>query len=108
MGNDKMRPAYNFETKYRVIMSTSEEWTKEPRVHPTGKEPVWYTDRSRQQNRTGAGVFGQSLGKRLSICLSRYTTVVKAEDIYAILACLYDIQQITRSEKTLVFVLIVK
>jgi hypothetical protein len=28
MGNDIMRPAYNFEPKYRVVMLTREEWTK--------------------------------------------------------------------------------
>jgi hypothetical protein len=36
---------------------------------------------------TGAGVYGQSVRKRLSFSLGRYTTVFQAE-IYAILACL--------------------
>jgi hypothetical protein len=29
MGVDIMRPAFNFEPKYRVIMLTREDWTKE-------------------------------------------------------------------------------
>jgi hypothetical protein len=57
-GHDTMRPAYHFETKYRVIISTKEEWTKKPRAHPAFKKLVWYTDGSRQQNGNGAGVFG--------------------------------------------------
>jgi len=37
-----------------------------------------------------AGVFGQSVRRRLSFSLGRYTTVFHAE-IYAILACVYEI-----------------
>jgi hypothetical protein len=47
---------------------------------------------------TGAGVYGQSVKWRLSFPLGRYTTVFQAE-IYAILACVYEIQIHTRSEK---------
>jgi hypothetical protein len=35
---------------------------------------------------TGAGVYGQSVGRRLSFSLRIYVTVFQAE-IYAILAC---------------------
>ena len=46
----------------------------------------------------GARVYGQSLGRRLSISLGKYVTVFQAE-IYAILACAYEIQANARSEK---------
>ena len=49
MGNDIMRPAYNFEPKYRVIMVTREEWTKGPGSPPVVKGLIWYTDGSRMQ-----------------------------------------------------------
>jgi hypothetical protein len=48
--------------------------------------------------RTGAGVYGQSVGRRLSFSLGRHATVFQAE-IYAILACVYEIQLQNRSEK---------
>ena len=47
---------------------------------------------------TGAGVFGQSVKRRLSFSLGRYTTVFQAE-IYAILACVNEIQLQNRPEK---------
>jgi len=47
---------------------------------------------------TGAGICGQSVGKRLSFSLGRYATVFQAE-IYAILACVYEIQFQSRPEK---------
>jgi ribonuclease HI len=47
---------------------------------------------------TGAGVFGQSVKRRFSFSLGRYTTVFQAE-IYAILACVHEIQFQNRPEK---------
>jgi hypothetical protein len=47
---------------------------------------------------TGAGFYGQSVKRRLSFSLGRYATVFQAE-IYAILACVYEIQSLDRSEK---------
>jgi CRISPR/Cas system-associated protein Cas5 (RAMP superfamily) len=47
---------------------------------------------------TGAGVYGQSVKRRLSFSLGRYATVFQAE-IYAILVCVYEIQSLGRSEK---------
>jgi len=46
---------------------------------------------------TGASVSGQIV-RRFSFSLGRYTTVFQAE-IYAILACVYEIQSQNRPEK---------
>jgi hypothetical protein len=60
---------------------------------------VCYTDGSSAQGGVaGAGVYGQSLGRRLSISLGKYVTVFQAE-IYAILTCAYEIQTSVGSEK---------
>jgi ribonuclease HI len=60
---------------------------------------VWYTDGCRMQDgRTAAGVYGQSEGRGFSISLGKYVTVFQAE-IYAILACVCEIQNRIRSEK---------
>jgi len=40
---------------------------------------------------TETGIFGQSVGRRLSFSLGKYATVVQAE-IYAILACAHEVQ----------------
>jgi hypothetical protein len=56
-----MRPAYNFEPKYRVDMLTREEWTKKPGSPPVVKGLVWYTDGSRAQG-GGGGQGPESMG----------------------------------------------
>ena len=47
---------------------------------------------------TGAGVYGQSVGRRLSFTLGKHATVFQVE-IYTILACVYQIQLQNRLEK---------
>ena len=60
MGVDVMRPAYNFEPQYRVIMLTREDWTKATGAPPTVKGLVWFTDGSKM--REGPGL--ESMGNR--------------------------------------------
>jgi len=47
---------------------------------------------------TGAGAYGQSVGRRLSFSLGKYATVFQAEKC-AILACVYEIQFQSKPEK---------
>ena len=54
MGVDIMRPAYNFEPRYGVIMLTREDWTKATGAPPAVKGLVWFTDGSKTGMRTGA------------------------------------------------------
>jgi ribonuclease HI len=91
MGVDVMRPAYNFEPKYRVTMLTREDWTKGTEAPPTIKGHVWFTDGSRMREGTGAGIYGQSVRRRLSFSVGKYATVFQTE-LFAILACVHDIK----------------
>ena len=93
-----MRPEFNFEPKYRVTMLTREDLTKGTGTPPVVKGLVWFTDGSKMKEGTGARVYGQSVGRRLNFSLGRYATVFQAE-IYAILACVYEIQFQSRPEK---------
>jgi hypothetical protein len=78
-------------------MLTREDGTKGLGAPPEVKGLVWYTDGSKMRAGTGAGVYGQYL-RKLSFSLGRYATVFQAK-IYAILACVYDIQLQNRLEK---------
>jgi hypothetical protein len=98
MGVDTMTPTFNVEPKYGVTLLTREVWTKGTGVYPAVKGLIWFTDGSRMGGRAGAGVYGQSVGRRLSFSLGRYMTVFQAE-IFAILACAYEIQDLHRSER---------
>jgi hypothetical protein len=93
-----MRPAFNLEPKYRVTMLTREEWTRGPGTPPVIKGLLWFTDGSNMMEGTGAGVYGQSVGRRLSIPLGKHATVFQAE-VYAILACVYETETQGRPEK---------
>jgi hypothetical protein len=98
MGVDAMRPTFNFEPKYRVTMLTREDWTKGTGTHSVVKGLVWFTDGSKMKEGTRAGVYGQSVGRRLSFSIGTYATVFQAE-IYAILACAHEIQFRNRQQK---------
>jgi len=79
MGVDVMRPAYNFEPQCMVTMLTREDWTKAAGAPLAVKGLIWFTDGSKMREGTGAGVYGQSVGRRLSFSLGRYATVFQAE-----------------------------
>jgi len=79
-------------------MLTREEWIRRPGTSSTVKRPVWYADGSRTLGGAVARDYGQSLGRRLSICLEKYAAVFPAE-MYAILSSAYEIQMNDRPEK---------
>jgi len=79
-------------------MLTREDWTKATGAPPAVKGLVWFTDGSKMREGTGAGVYWQLIGRRLSFSLGRKATVIQAE-IYAILACAYEIKSQNRQEK---------
>jgi ribonuclease HI len=93
-----MKPVFNLERKHRFTMLATEEWTKGPGTSPAVKGLVWYTDGSSTAEESGAGVFGQSVNRRISISLGKHTTVFQAY-VYAILACVHEIETQDRPEK---------
>jgi len=87
-------------------MLTKEDWSNGTGNPPVVKGLIWFTDGSKMKEGTGAGVYGQSVGRRLSFSLGRYATVFQAEiyDIctrytYVILACIHELQFQNRPEK---------
>jgi hypothetical protein len=69
-------------------MLTREDWSKRTGTPLVVKGLICFTDGSKMKEETRAGVYGQSVGRRLSFSLGRYATVFQAE-IYAILACVH-------------------
>ena len=59
---------------------------------------VWFMDGSRTVEGTRAGVYGQSVDRRLNISLGKHATVFQAE-VYVILACVYETETQDRPEK---------
>jgi len=58
MGVDVMRPEFNLQPQYRVIMLTREDMTTVSGALPAVKGLVWFTDGSRMRVGPGAGVYG--------------------------------------------------
>jgi hypothetical protein len=79
-------------------MLPKEELTGETGTPPVVKGFIWFKDGSRMKKGTGAGVYGQFVGRRLITSLGRYATVFHAV-ICAILACAYEIQLYCRPER---------
>jgi len=73
MGVDVIRPAFNPGPKYRFTVLTREKWNRGPGTLPVVKGFVWFTDGSGTTKETGAGVCGQSVGRRLSISLGKFS-----------------------------------
>jgi hypothetical protein len=79
MGVNVMKPVFNLEPKYMVTVLTREKWTRGSGTPPAVKGLVWFTGGSRIMEGTGAGVYGQSVNRRLSISLGEHATVFQAE-----------------------------
>jgi len=58
MGVDVMRPAFNFEPKYKVTMLTREDWTKETGTPPVVKGLIRFTDGSKMKEGLGLESIG--------------------------------------------------
>jgi ribonuclease HI len=95
---DVTKLVFKLEPKYRVTMLAREEWTRGPRTPPAVKGLVWFTDGSKTAEGTRAGVYGQSVNRRLSISLGKHATIFQAE-VCAILACVHEIETQDRPEK---------
>ena len=81
MGVDVMRLAFNSEPKYRVTMLTREDCIRGTGTPPVVEGLIWFTDGSKTEDGTGAGVYGQSVGRRLSFSLGRDVILVSAHEI---------------------------
>jgi hypothetical protein len=85
MGFDKMIPRHDYEKPFTIRFPDRSEWK-------TGFQPnrmgglIWYTDGSKTNKGTGAGVYCHGSRRKLSFSLGRYTTVFQAE-VYDIKAC---------------------
>ena len=84
MISDHMIPKYCFRTPFKVEYPTRKEWEDSNR-RPDG-DLIWYTDGSKTDEGTGAGIFGEKPKHEMSHPLGRHATVFQTE-IFAILEC---------------------
>jgi hypothetical protein len=88
MGSDIMLPRKAYHKPFTVKFPDKCEWQN--RFNPDDNGGlVWYTDRSKINKGTGAGVYRWGLRKGHRFNLRLHSTVFKAE-MYAIKACIME------------------
>ena len=68
MVRDRTSPRYLFDKKYKVSLSTMEDW-RVGRAHLPGDGDNWFTDGSKNREGAGAGVYGKNSDTRLMVPL---------------------------------------
>ena len=88
MGSDKMILRHVYEKPFTVRFPDRSEWENGFWSNRKGGL-IWYTDGSKINKGTGAGVYCYGMRQKLSFSLGQYTTVFQAE-VYAIKACIME------------------
>ncbi|KAL0820148.1 hypothetical protein ABMA28_005307 [Loxostege sticticalis] len=83
MGCDKIPPRFVFDKKFRVSIPSRDDWKRGPKP-PDENTLIWYTDGSKMESGTGAGVYSKDT--KLSEGMGKLATVFQAET-YAIIMC---------------------
>jgi hypothetical protein len=101
MRSDYIIPVYHH-TKNFVIKIDQEYWKNKDPVFPEDVL-IWFTDGSRADSGTGAGIYGRRPERSFSFSLGKYATIFQTE-IYAILQCAYkNIRRAYRYKQMLIF-----
>jgi ribonuclease HI len=80
-----MIPKYVYDKPFTIRISDRSEWKEGFQPDRKGGL-IWYTDGSKTNKDTRAGVYCDGTRRKISFSLGRYTTVFQAE-VYAIKAC---------------------
>ncbi|KAJ8911658.1 hypothetical protein NQ315_006004 [Exocentrus adspersus] len=84
MGTDYMTPKYMFNRDFEISIGDRGDLTEDH--YSTVPGITWYTDWSKTEQGTGAGIYSGMRKIELSLPLGRYTSVFQAE-VYALLQC---------------------
>ena len=94
MQSDHTVPVYHYSKTYKVIIDVDYWRNKDPKFPEDAL--VWFTDGSRTDSGTGAGIYGLRPNRSFSFPLGKFASVFQTE-IYAIIQCAYE--NITRAYK---------
>jgi hypothetical protein len=84
MGSDKMIPKHVYDKPFTIEVNGKRGFKS---IERGGL--IWYTEGSKTNKGTGAGVYCDGTRRKLSFSLGQYTTVFQAE-VYAIKACVIE------------------
>jgi ribonuclease HI len=81
-----MVPKWNLEFTWTHSIPSREDWNLRNSNVPISPQNTWFTDGSRMDGLSGAGVFCENPEHKSSMHMGRYATVFQAE-VFAILSC---------------------
>lgn len=87
--SDLMTPSFNFVLPYKTIIPTERDWTESHHTLLRG-DSIWYTDGSKHEDGTGAGVFSDNPQCRMHMKLGDENSVFQAE-VFAIQMCVNEL-----------------
>lgn len=83
--SDDMVPSFSFSEPFEVVIPKRDDWSSlEDMLRPA--EIVWFTDGSKSEEGSGAGIYGERPRLKISCALGKFATVFQTE-VYAILVC---------------------
>jgi hypothetical protein len=85
MGSDKMILRHVYDKPFTIRFPDGSQWKEGFQPDRKGGL-IWYTDGSKTNKGTGAGVYCHGTGRKLGFSLEQYTTAFQAE-VYATKAC---------------------
>jgi hypothetical protein len=85
MGTGRMIPRHIYDKPFTVWFPDTSEWKDWLQPDRKGRL-ILYTDSSKTNKDTGAGVYGYGMKQKLNFSLGKYTIVFQAE-VYAIKTC---------------------
>ena len=102
MPSDKMERKYHFGRNFNVVIKGRDAWKGDNKPDNV-QGLVWYTDGSRLDHRSGAGIFNRVEGKEVAVSLGSHATVFQAE-IYGIMTPVIECaREDVRGEKIYIF-----
>jgi ribonuclease HI len=91
MGSDKMIPRHVYDKPFTIRFPHRSEWKEGFQPDRKGRQ-IWYTDGSKTNKDTGAGMYCHGTGRKISFNLEQFQA-----EVYAIKAC--ALQNLDRNYK---------
>jgi hypothetical protein len=100
-GQTTLPAVYYYSEDFNVIIDW-DHWKNKDPLYPEDAL-IWFTDGSKANSGTGAGIFGMRPKRSLSFPMGKFATVFQTE-IYAILQCAYEnIRRAYKHKRILIF-----
>lgn len=100
MPHDCITPTYRFDSSFKSAVPSREEWVNGS-VAIESDATIWFTDGSKINNSSGAGIYCPDRGMSYSICIGDHSTVFQSE-IAGIAFCCKEISSLSEDRNPII------